>query len=240
MNADHMREFWDARAREDAYYFVDNEQAYRAPDVDRFFADGERALDDLLAETGSHLSPGDVVVDVGCGLGRITRALAGWVGRAGRVHAIDVSAEMLAKAKELSPGLEKVTWHHGDGTSLQPIPDRAATAVVSHVVFQHLPDPAITYGYVREMGRVLRPGGWAAFQVSNDPGVHEGRHRPPSRLRVLLGRAPKGQRDPAWRGSAVDLGELRAAAADGGLELEGTVNAGTQFCLVRLAAPADT
>jgi SAM-dependent methyltransferase len=237
MSADHMRDFWDARAREDAYYFVDNEQPYRAPDVERFFAEGERALDDLLQATGSALSPGDVAVDVGCGLGRITRALAG---RVAHVHAIDVSAEMLARARELNAGLANVTWHHGDGTTLQPIGDRAATAVVSHVVFQHLPDPAITYGYVRDMGRVLAPGGWAAFQVSNDPGVHAGRHRPPSRLAVLLRRAPKGQRDPAWRGSAVDLGELAEAAGEAGLEVQRTVNAGTQFCLVRLAAPQDT
>jgi hypothetical protein len=87
------------------------------------------------------------------------------------------------------------------------------------------------------MGRVLRVGGpvWAVFQVSNDPEIHAGRYRPPSRLKVLLGRAPGGQRAPQWLGSAVDLDDLRAAAADGGLAVERVVGEGTQFCFVRLA-----
>ena len=66
------------------------------------------------------------------------------------------------------------------------------------MVFQHLPDPAITYGYVTEMGRVLRPGGWAAFQVSDDPS-----DPPPPRLRGRRGR--RRSAIPAWLGSAVDL-----------------------------------
>lgn len=234
-DTNHMREFWDARAREDAWYFVDNEQAYRHPDPDRFWAAGEALLDGLLEQTGSALRPGDVAIDIGCGLGRITRALAG---RVAHVHAIDVSSEMLARARELNAGLDNVTWHQGDGTSLHPV--AAADAVVSHVVFQHLPDPALTYGYVREMGRVLRPGGFAAFQVSNDPAIHAGAHRPPSRLKVALGRAPGGQRDPAWQGSAVDLDVLRATAEEAGLRVDRTAHEGTQFCLVRLTAPADT
>lgn len=234
-DADHMREFWDARAREDAWYFVDNEQDYRDPDPEKFWATGETLLDELLAQTGSTLRPSDTVIDIGCGLGRLTRALAG---RAGHVHAIDVSSEMLTRARELNAHLGNVTWHHGDGRSLQPI--TSADAVLSHVVFQHLPDPQLTYGYVREMGRVLAPGGFAAFQVSNDPSIHRGLHKPPSRWRAALGLAPKGQRDPAWQGSAVELPELRRAAEESGLVVERTVHEGTQFCLVRLAAPANT
>ena len=36
-----MQRFWDARAREDAFYFVDNTLNYRAPDLERFWAGGE-------------------------------------------------------------------------------------------------------------------------------------------------------------------------------------------------------
>src|SRR5436190_1779101 len=122
------RRFWDARAREDAYWFVDTRGAYGQPDLDRFWASGEADLDALL-------------------------------------------------------GLE----------------DASATVVISNVVFQHLPDPETTLGYVEEMGRVLRPGGWAAFQVSNDPE----RHRPRGgaarrRLAALTRRGPRGREDPRW------------------------------------------
>jgi SAM-dependent methyltransferase len=110
--------------------------------------------------------------------------------------------------------------------------DASADACVSHVVFQHIPDAQITLGYVREMGRVLRPGGWAAFQVSTNPDVHRPRSSPGRRLLALAGRAPRGQGDPAWLGSAVDLDDLRAAASDGGLELERVEDPGSQFCTV--------
>lgn len=138
-------------------------------------------------------------------------------------------------ARQHNPGLENVEWILGDGTTLDGVPSGTLDASVSHVVFQHIPHPTITLGYVRELGRVLRPGGWAAFQVSNDPEVHR---RPPLRARVMsavlpLTRSrPQGQRDPRWLGSMIDLGELRAAAADGSMAVERVVGAGTQFCLV--------
>jgi len=179
---------------------------------------------------GARLEPEDTVLDVGCGVGRLTRALAG---RVAQVHGIDVSAEMLTRARANLAGAANVTLHQGNGTGLGPIADASMDAVVSLVVFQHIPDPAVTLGYVREIGRVLAPGGWAAFQVSNDPSVHAPGNPTPSRLKVLLGRAPRGQDDPAWRGSAVSLEALRAAAADGGMRVAALAGEGTQFCVAR-------
>lgn len=68
---------------------------------------------------------------------------------------------MLELAREHNPALDAVEWIHGDGTSLEPLADASADACFSQVVFQHIPDPEITLGYVAEMGRVLRPGGSA-------------------------------------------------------------------------------
>jgi SAM-dependent methyltransferase len=227
-----MRDFWDRAADENAMFFVDNSLDYRRPDGERFWRDGETQLDALLGAVGVALEPGDDVVEIGCGVGRLTRVLAR---RAATVRALDVSPRMLELAREHGAGLDNVEWLLGDGTSLAGIADAGADAVVSHVVFQHIPDPAVTLGYVREMGRVLRPGGWAAFQVSNDPRIHRrrtGREGLRIRLAALLGRGPRGQADPAWLGSAVDLEDVRRAAADGGMEVERTSGEGTQFCFV--------
>jgi SAM-dependent methyltransferase len=228
-----MGDFWDERAKEDAFFFVDNRLDYRNPDVDRFWSDGESDLRRVLDLAGVAIRPGDSIVDVGCGLGRLTRAAK--VLGAGSVHAIDVSSEMLARAREYNAELEDVTWVHGDGTSLAGIPDGAADGVISHVVFQHIPDPQITLGYVSDMGRVLKTGGWAAFQISNDPDIHKPRKGVlKRRLARVAGREPKGAEDPAWLGSAVDLDELRAVAGSAGMELERIEGAGTQFCIVCL------
>jgi len=234
-----MREFWDARAREDARHFIYNPLPYRrsgGSDAAEFWASGERDLEALLDATGAGLARGDEVVEIGCGIGRMTRAIRA---RAASVKALDVSPEMIDRARAENAALGAVEWIVGDGVSLQPVPDSSADAVISHVVFQHIPDPEITLGYVGEIGRVLRPGGWAAFQVSNDPCLHEARRRGPLRrlawgLRVALGRAPRGQSDPSWLGSAVDLGELRSRAEAAGLAVERVTGEGTQFCFVRM------
>lgn len=227
-----MRRFWDRRAREDPFYFVDNRLRYGEPSEEGFWSDGERALDTLLDAVGMRVKPEDSVVDIGCGVGRLTRALAA---RAREVWAIDVSPEMLRLAKNHNGGLTNVHWVLGDGESLAPMDDASADGCVSHVVFQHIPNAEVILAYVREMGRVLKPGGWAAFQVSNDPAVHRrpgissGLRRA---LKAGLRRGPRGQADPAWLGTAVDLGELRKAMTESGLEAERTVGEGTQFCLV--------
>ena len=242
-----MRRFWDARAREAAFHFVDSRQEYGAHGHghsghghgghgDDFWEGGITDLDALLGAVGARIGEGDRVLEIGCGVGRLTRAIAA---RCDAVIALDVSEEMLAQARERNPSLTGVEWVLGDGFSLAGVEDASVDGIVSHVVFQHIPDPAITLGYVREMGRVLRPGGWAAFQVSNDPSVHE---RPGLAVRLrsslagLLRRGPRGTGDPSWLGSAVEIPALEMAAADGGLSVERVEYAGTQYCTVKLVS----
>jgi ubiquinone/menaquinone biosynthesis C-methylase UbiE len=225
----HMRRFWDRRAREDAFHFVDSRLPYRRTDQERFWREGEKDLETLLDIAGVEVEPGSRVLEIGCGVGRLTRGLAA---RAGQVVALDVSAEMLSRARRYNGELENVTWLHGDGATLSGVDDESVEACVSHVVFQHIPDPSVTLGYVAEMGRVLRPGGWAAFQVSNDPGIHGATQSLGRRARAAVGRAPRGQTEPEWLGSAVDMDELRATASRASLEITKVEGEGTQFCLV--------
>lgn len=225
-----MARFWDRRADEHALFFIDNRLSYRHPDTEAFWAGGRADLDVLLGAVGAAIEPDDVVAEIGCGAGRLTRVVAE---RAAKVVAVDVSARMLDIAREHNPGLGNVTWLLGDGVSLAGVPTATADACISHVVFQHIPDPQVTLGYVREMGRVLRPGGWAAFQVSNDPSVHRARGTGPrAALSAALRRGPRGQRHPAWLGSAVCLDDLRQAARESGMEVERVAGEGTQLCFV--------
>jgi peptidoglycan/LPS O-acetylase OafA/YrhL len=225
-----MRRFWNDRAREDAFYFVDTRQPYRAPEPERFWQ-AEELVDYLLGGLGVELGSDDTVLEIGCGLGRITRVLAA---RSAEILAVDVSDEMLARAREHNPHLDNVRWILGDGVSLDQVAEGSVDACVSVVVLQHIPDPEVTLGYVREVGRVLRGGGWAALQVSNDPTIHLPRPGLVRRVRAGLGLAPKGQRHPAWLGSAVQLEDLERAAADGSMDVERVWGAGSQYCQVLL------
>jgi SAM-dependent methyltransferase len=230
--AGHLRAFWNARAEENPMYYIDNTLDYLEPSQADFWAHGNSELDLLLGSVEARLEPGDDVVEIGCGIGRMTRAIAG---RVATVRALDISPRMLERARTLGEDLEGVDWILGDGTSLAGIDDASADVCLSHVVFQHIPDPRITLSYIREIGRVLRPGGWAAFQISNDPGIHRrrtGREGLSIRWRALTGRGPRGQADPAWLGSYVSIGALREAVEAGGMELTRVAGEGRQLCFV--------
>jgi len=234
MRGEQMRRFWDDRARENAYYYVDNRLDYGDPDTEQFWTEGQADLDALLEIAGTSLDAGDRVVEIGCGIGRLTREIAG---RVASVEAIDISETMLELARKENPHLSNVNWVLGDGESLSPLADGSVDVCLSHVVFQHIPDPEITLGYVAEMGRVLVPGGWAVFQISNQPLIHDRvgiGSRIQGWMRGVTGMGPRGQVHPAWRGSAVEIDRLRAVAETSGLAVQSVVGAGTQFCVVRL------
>ncbi|MFZ0040962.1 MAG: class I SAM-dependent methyltransferase [Solirubrobacteraceae bacterium] len=225
-----MERFWDARAQEDPYWFVDSRLEYGSPDEEAFWAGGVEALDQILGLLGVRVSSDDVVVDIGCGLGRLTRPLGA---RAAHVIAIDVSGEMLTEARRLNAALQNVEWVHGDGETLRPIADDSVTVCISHVVFRHISDPAITLGYIREMGRVLRPGGFAAFELSTDPNPHRRRPRDwRERVAARLGRAPQGVTDDSWLGSHVELDAITQAADEAGMMIERVHGEGQEFCAV--------
>jgi SAM-dependent methyltransferase len=230
-----MREYWDDRAREDAFHFSDQRQPYRHPDPEGFWVEGERELDAVLDSLGLETGPDDRVLDVGCGLGRLTRALAP---RVAHVTALDVSPEMLSRAQELNAGLGNVEWVLGDGVTLGGIEDASFDAIVCHLVFEHLPDPALPLGYVSEFARVLKPGGWAAFGLSTDPDAHRvrrersGQHSRRGFLQAMVGRAPSGQDEPEWVGAFVPLDALGATAMRAGLHLERMEGANTRWTFV--------
>src|SRR4051812_13496368 len=110
-----MRRFWDARAREDAEFYVDD----RGRRGEEFWRGGEEVVAAFEEQLGFTVG-GDVVVEIGCGVGRVTRALAA---RVASVVAIDVSVEMLDRARELNPTLDGVMWAQGDGTTLSGVDD---------------------------------------------------------------------------------------------------------------------
>jgi SAM-dependent methyltransferase len=93
--------------------------------------------------------PGKLTIDLGCGEGRVTRDL---LARGHRVVGFDGSPTLVAAAREATPPVEA---HVADAAAL-PVPDACADLVVSHMVLHDLDD---LEGAVREIARVLEPGG---------------------------------------------------------------------------------
>ncbi len=93
-----MRADWDARAKENARYYVNT--ANQDWTDEEFFASGQRTLAEEILTDMINICQGREpkkmrVLEIGCGAGRVTRALAGLFGE---VHAVDVSGEMVAQA----------------------------------------------------------------------------------------------------------------------------------------------
>lgn len=103
------------------------------------------------------LQPGEVVVDLGCGAGMDMFLAANQVGKSGRVVGVDMTPEMLKRAR-LSAArgdYPHVRFLQADIESL-PLPPAVADVVLSNCVINLAPDKAAVY---REIYRVLKPGG---------------------------------------------------------------------------------
>jgi ubiquinone/menaquinone biosynthesis C-methylase UbiE len=98
-----------------------------------------------------------VALEVGCGTGAVTRALAEMLG-VRDVVGIDPSPIFIEKARELSKGLSRLSFHIGDGRAV-PFADASFDVVIFHTTLCHVPDPEKT---LHEARRVLRAGGWLA------------------------------------------------------------------------------
>jgi ubiquinone/menaquinone biosynthesis C-methylase UbiE len=105
------------------------------------------------------ISPGDVVLDLGCGPGADLPAFANAAGSSGRVTGIDHDPDAVRQAAERTAGLPQVEVREGDIRSLD-IPAANADKVHTDRVLQHVPDPAAALAEAR---RVLRDGGTAVF-----------------------------------------------------------------------------
>lgn len=136
------------------------------------FGYSEEELNQLPAEANMGLScgnplalaglrEGEVVVDLGCGGGMDVFLAARKVGASGRVIGIDMTAEMLerARAGQQKLGLSNVEFHQSTIDHM-PLPDNSVDCVISNCVINLVPDKLAVF---REILRVLKPGGRVAL-----------------------------------------------------------------------------
>jgi len=135
-------------------------------------ADAEQLLRKLADELPRfEVQVGETVLDVGCGTGNLTSRLVELVGPQGRVTAVDLSLEMLRRARTKIQDRE-IGWAECDGR-LAPFPGSAFDRIFCYSAWPHFPDhPAVA----AEMFRLLRNGGrlhiWHSIARSQVNEIH--------------------------------------------------------------------
>jgi ubiquinone/menaquinone biosynthesis C-methylase UbiE len=222
---EHMRRDWDERARENAFLYI---ASWRDDwDETSFFESGEqdyrRLVEPILQKL--HFDPAPCsMAELGCGAGRMTRAFAQ---RFRSVSAVDISAEMQSRAKNYLQSFSNVRWVLSDGESLPGVEARSVDFVFSYLVLQHMPSKDVVFSSIREMMRILAPGGAFLFQFNGsqlptmnwkgtvisgllDRMSSLGLKRPAQRIAVMSGIDPQ-MVGTTWRGAALTSREIEEA-----------------------------
>ncbi|MEP6901088.1 MAG: class I SAM-dependent methyltransferase [Actinomycetota bacterium] len=164
-----MKQEWDSIADENAFYGVLSRDEFENPDeidIDKFWETGKNDVNTILEIVRPENSKSLKMLEIGCGLGRMTHHFAECFGE---VYALDVSSEMLSKAENYWKHLPNVNWVLGNGEDLSTIADAGVDCVFSFWVLQHIPDREAVINYIRESARVLKEGGTAFLQFRMAP-----------------------------------------------------------------------
>src|SRR5580658_6634103 len=156
--SDRMRADWNQRARDDAHFYVafggrdQTEEEFLATSAD-VLRSIEGQLKRLPAKANRRAWR---ALEIGCGPGRLVKPLSRHFGE---IHGVDVSDEMIKLARQRLADIPHAHFHTTDGASLPQFADASFDFIYSYAVFQHIPSRDVVFEYMREIRRLLKPGG---------------------------------------------------------------------------------
>ncbi len=135
-------------------------RAIVSDDAELFESSG-REISDVI--TSLIPSPEAVVVDLGCGIGRVAKHVAS---QCGLLWAVDVSVEMLEFATQWLEGVPNIRFSLGEDGGVPDVPDESVDLVYAVFVLQHL-EREDAFVLLRDVRRMLRPEGRAYLTFPN-------------------------------------------------------------------------
>ena len=165
MNLTDLQRHWDAFGRHDPMWAILTDPARKGGrwTADEFFATGVAEIGGVMADARALGLPAQRrrALDFGCGLGRLTQALAA---HADHALGLDVAPSMIDQARVFNRYGARVEYRVQAAPPFDAIPDRSVDLVYTSRVLQHIA-PEYSRRYISELARVLAPGGVLSFDV---------------------------------------------------------------------------
>jgi SAM-dependent methyltransferase len=163
MKLSHLKRTYESFGRDDATYAVLSQERYRHCTREDIVAHGEKEIAKVLAylRTLPHPLTQGKALDFGCGVGRLSQALAPHFAS---VVGVDIADSMIERARLWNAFGERVEYRVNSTDDLRWLADNSFDFVYSNITLQHIP-PEASCRYIREFVRVLRGGGIGLFQV---------------------------------------------------------------------------
>lgn len=218
--AEIMKRDWNQRAQENSKWYINTVRLDQTED--EFDATGlgeinSLILPELVLMTGRH-DPGELkFLEIGCGIGRMTKHLASIFGE---VHSTDVSGEMVRQARQRLGHLPNVHLHETSGVDFAALPNDYFDVAFSAYVFQHVPSKTVIESNIRDAYRVVKPGGIVRVHTN---GVEA----------QSYAEAEKN----TWAGATFTESEARNLARELGAQLISVYGGDTMFCWTMMRKP---
>ncbi|MCB0703665.1 MAG: class I SAM-dependent methyltransferase [Saprospiraceae bacterium] len=166
MNLKDLQKNWDEFGKLDPFWAILTEESKKGNKWEEadFFQKGEKWVERELQQLKRNRLKAferKTALDFGCGVGRLTRALAG---KFEQVKGIDIAPSMIDKARQLNAHLPNCEFILNERNDLHLFSDDSFDLVLSLITLQHM-HPKFARAYLAEFIRVLKPGGLIIFQL---------------------------------------------------------------------------
>ena len=167
MSFDNTKKNWEGLAKKDPLWAICTNPAKKKGkwNADDFFESGKKEIEILLEYLSAKNIPmknNMKILDFGCGVGRLGRALYPFVQE---IVGIDVSESMVNRATEMNRDFQdKLHFIHNAKSDLGLFDDQFFDVIITGIVLQHISYPE-NLNYIREFIRVAKAGGILIFQV---------------------------------------------------------------------------
>lgn len=169
MNLTELQKNWQTFGKTDPFWAILSDDGGKGGKwrIEEFFETGRKEIAGVLSYTASLLvSPGrGRALDFGCGVGRLTQALAPHFDQ---VVGVDIAPSMIELADKYNQFGPKCRYLVNGTDDLAIFPSDSIDLIYSNIVLQHM-QPQYSQQYIKEFCRVLAPGGLLIFQIPSEP-----------------------------------------------------------------------